>query len=318
LNASIAPPPPRRLAPDLYLLDLVLGGTPGVGGCYLLAGEGELTLVECGPASTLPALLAGVRAAGYDPGRITRLLLTHIHLDHAGAAGSLVARLPAVTVYVHPRGLPHLADPSRLVASARRIYGERMEELWGEILPVPEERLVPVDDHGRILASGRQLHALDTPGHAGHHLVFHDPARREVFTGDVAGIRLDAAYVQPPTPPPELDLEAWRRSLLRLRTLRPERLFLTHFGAYEDVDWHLDDLLARLHAWWGWLAAARGAGTAPQQLAEALRAREADEIGRITGGPEGARRYEEATPHRMLVDGLLRHLAEREAVEPPG
>lgn len=311
MNAREPSPAPRRLAPDLFLLDLLPGGTAGIAGCYLLAGEGELTLVECGPSSTLPALLAGVRAAGYDPARITRILVTHIHLDHAGAAGSLIRRLPEAMVYVHPQGRRHLADPARLVASARRIYGERMEELWGEVLPVPEERLVTVEDRGLIVASGRRLRALDTPGHAGHHLVFHDAERRETFTGDVAGIRLDAAYVQPPTPPPELNLEAWRRSLLRLRTLRTGRLFLTHFGAYEDVDWHLDDLLARLHEWWGWAAAAHARGATPPQLAEELRAREAEEVVRITGAPGAAALYEEATPYRMLVDGLLRHLESR-------
>jgi glyoxylase-like metal-dependent hydrolase (beta-lactamase superfamily II) len=300
--------PPKQLSPDLYLLDLLHGGTPGIVGAYLLVGGGELTLVECGPASTLSTLLEGVRAAGYAPERITRVLLTHIHLDHAGAAGALLEHLPEALVYVHPAGARHLADPSRLVASARRIYGDRMEELWGTIVPVPEERLVPVDDHGRISASGRQLHAMHTPGHATHHIAYHDPACRETFTGDIAGIRLGPAYVQPPTPPPEFDPAAWRRSLLRLRTLRSERILLTHFGAFEDVDWHLDDLLARMHTWMGWVGAAREAGGAPEEMAEGLRAREAAEVAAITGDPGAAALYEEATPYRMLVDGMLRSL----------
>jgi glyoxylase-like metal-dependent hydrolase (beta-lactamase superfamily II) len=300
--------PPARLAPDLFLIDLLHGGDAGIVGAYLLVGEGELTLVECGPASTLPALLEGVRSAGYAPERITRLLLTHIHLDHAGAAGALARLLPEALVYVHPAGVRHLVDPSKLVASARRIYGGRMEELWGEITPVPQERVVPVDDHGRLTVSGRRLHALHTPGHAGHHIAYHDPERRETFTGDIAGIRLGPRYVQPPTPPPELDLAAWRHSLLRLRALRSERLFLTHFGAYEDVDWHLDDLMARLHAWAGWVEAAHARGAGPDELAEGLRSREARELAAISGDAGTAELYETATPYEMLVNGMLRHL----------
>lgn len=302
----------KELEPDLFLIDHHFQGVPGVIGSYLLTGSDELTLVEAGSSSTTDALLAGIRAAGFDPERITRILLTHIHLDHAGASGTLVRRLPRATVYVHPIGAPHLADPERLLTSAGRIYGDQMERLWGEILPVPAERLVELGDGAEIDAGGRVLRALDTPGHAHHHLAYHDPERGDVFTGDVAAVRLAGLpYVRPPTPPPELDLELWRASVLRLRGLRPRRLLLTHFGAYDDPDWHLDDLLSRLFFWGGWVGARLEAGTDPEAVTgELQRVGDAELEERLdAGGWEEA--YELATNYRMTVDGFARYFRKK-------
>lgn len=309
------PHPGRDLAPGVrevergvIRIDHGFRGSEGIIASYLLAGDGDLALVEAGPESTQPALLAGIRAAGFEPRRITRVLLTHVHLDHAGGTGTLLRHLPEATVHVHPAGAPHLTDPRRLLESARRIYGDAMERLWGSVEPVADARVRPLADGAEVFAGGRTLRALDTPGHAGHHLAFHDEGAGCVFTGDVAGIRLGgASYVSPPTPPPDIDLPLWRGSLLRLRALAPRRLYLTHFGEVDDPAWHLDDLLARLYRWTGWVEGRLACGADPGALAGELEARERAVIRALSDG-DLAERYALAIPYGMSVDGLLRAL----------
>ena len=177
----------RQLEPDLFLIDHKFQGVPGTIASYLLVDGDDLTLIETGPATTTETLLAGVRAAGFDPDQITRLIVTHIHLDHAGAAGSLIQRLPRARLFVHRVGAPHMIDPSKLLASATRIFQDDMERLWGEILPVPEERVVILDDESTLRIGSRVLKALYTPGHATHHLAYQDAEGGVIFTGDVAG-----------------------------------------------------------------------------------------------------------------------------------
>lgn len=310
-------PRPIEIEPGIFLLDLAFQGTPGVIGAFLFADGPEPALVETGPTSTLDALIEGIRSAGVEPERITRLLVTHIHLDHAGAAGSLVRRLPHARVLVHPAGAPHLVDPSKLMASATRIYGDRMDSLWGEMVPVPADRLVVLDDGDLVPAGGRTLRALATPGHARHHHAFHGPEAGLVFTGDVAGVRLGgSSYIRPPTPPPELDLDGWLASIDRLRPLRPRRLLLTHFGAYEDPDTHFDHLIAQLFGWAGWTASRLDDESDTTSIAAELR-RKGDAELAAAGGGELIRAYELATPYQMTVDGYARYLRRREAA-PPG
>lgn len=244
----------QQLEPDLFLIDHELQGVPRTIASYLLTDGDDLTLIETGPTTTMETLLGGVRSAGFDPERITRLVVTHIHLDHAGAAGALLQRLPRARLFVHRVGAPHMADPSRLLASATRIFGEDMESLWGEVTPVPEERMVILDDEASIRVGNRVLRALHTPGHAPHHLAYCDLESGDVFTGDVAAVRLDDShYLRPPTLPPEVDVELWRRSIARLRALRPRRLYLGHFGPVNDPAWHFDSVLARLYFLSGWV-----------------------------------------------------------------
>ena len=185
-------------------------------------------IVDPGPASTVETLLAGL--GGSEP---RALLLTHIHLDHAAASGLLCRRFPALRVYVHEIGAPHMADPSRLLRSAARLYGvERMEELWGEVLPVPAERITALSG-GETVEGMRVLH---TPGHAGHHVTYFDPADGAAYVGDVAGVRIPPGEVTVmPTPPPEIDVEAWARSIDAVAALGPDVLRLTHFGEAADA-----------------------------------------------------------------------------------
>ncbi|MEO6864208.1 MAG: MBL fold metallo-hydrolase [Gemmatimonadaceae bacterium] len=301
-----------QLEPGVFLLDHHFRGSPGVIASYLIADGDALTLIETGPASTIETLLAGIKQAGFDPAQIERVIVTHIHLDHAGGAGSLLRRLPRARLYVHPVGAPHLVDPSKLMASATRIYGDLMGPLWGEMLAVPSERLVVLADGDMLTTGARSLRAHDTPGHANHHLALHDPDTGAIFTGDVAGVRLDGSnHVRPPTPPPEFSPEKWQASIAKLRALAPRRFYLTHFGAYDDVQWHLDEVLARTCFWAGWVGGRLATGEAPEVTTEALRQME-DVLLTRDGDPSRVRRYEEAGNYRMSVDGIARWWRKRE------
>jgi glyoxylase-like metal-dependent hydrolase (beta-lactamase superfamily II) len=291
-------------APGVTRIDHGWGG-PGFIASYLVEDDGTLALVEAGPASTLDALLAGIRAAGHDPADLSDVLLTHIHLDHAAAAGQLARIAPRARIHVHPLGARHMVDPSRLLASAARLYGDRMEEMWGEMLPIPAERIRTPADGDAIRVGGRSLVALETPGHAAHHFAFHDPDAGLVFTGDVGGIRMDGVrHVRPPTPPPEVDTPAWMASIDRLRAARPRMLLPTHFGGITDVEWHLDDLAARLL---DWTRRAGGYAAAdPTALAAELRRHADGELLAAAGDADLVRRYAESIPYDMMAAGLLR------------
>lgn len=304
-----------RLAEDLWLLDTHFQGEPGVIGSYLLTGEHGLALIDVGPGSTLERVLAGLRAAGFEPGELSHVILTHVHLDHAGAAGELARRLPHVRVYAHPIGMPHLLDPSKLVASATRIYGERMGPLWGEMVPVPTARLLALDDGAHVRVGNRTLRAVYTPGHAVHHIALHDAANGDLFTGDVAGVRLpDVAFVRPPTPPPDLSLEDWYTSLQRIESLHPSRLYLGHFGPVEDVGAHLAQLRHRLELWGQITLAGVRAGASDEEIAAQIAERSRGDLAHAApagGEEETVRRYEVAANYLMSAQGYMRYWRKR-------
>jgi glyoxylase-like metal-dependent hydrolase (beta-lactamase superfamily II) len=258
----------------------------------LCAWRLEDVIVDPGPSSCIPALLAAL-----DDRPPRALALTHIHLDHAGAAGSLARRFEDLEVWVHERGARHLLDPSRLIDSATRLYGREMERLWGEVLPVPESRL-------RVLHGGETLGAFRvayTPGHASHHVAYHHEQSGWAFTGDVAGVRIGAGPVLPPTPPPDIDLALWRDSLDVLAEWQPRALALAHFGAYTDVHAHLQalrDQLERVEA----IAAHADEG----EYAAAIRALVSE-----TADAHAARAYEQAMPLDQSFQGLERYLERR-------
>jgi glyoxylase-like metal-dependent hydrolase (beta-lactamase superfamily II) len=188
--------------------------------------------------------------AGLSLDDVRWLLLTHIHLDHAGAAGTLVRRYPELRVYVHGRGAPHLADPSRLLASALRIYGDQMDALFGPFLPVASDRIVALQGGETLTLGGRIVRVEYAPGHAWHHVAYLDNVTGTAFVGDTAGERFrPSSYVLPVTPPPDIDLTAWHTTLQRIRAWQPAALFLTHFGSYPDGGRHLDELEYRLGIW---------------------------------------------------------------------
>jgi glyoxylase-like metal-dependent hydrolase (beta-lactamase superfamily II) len=276
---------------EAQLIDVMHLGRPRVIGAWRVGD----VLIDPGPSSSVATLLAELDAA---PPRA--IALTHIHLDHAGAAGTLARRYPEAEVWVHERGAPHMADPARLLASAERLYGEDMGRLWGEVLPVPAERL-------RVLRGGERLGPFTvtyTPGHASHHVSYlHEPSGC-AFTGDVAGVRIGAGPVLAPTPPPDIDLQAWRASLDVLEAWRPRSLAVTHFGVHHDVDEHLAALRAHLgevERWAGEL----------DDRAFVARIRERVAGGRGAGAAET---YGQALPPEQSYQGLRRYLRRREAV----
>jgi glyoxylase-like metal-dependent hydrolase (beta-lactamase superfamily II) len=231
------------LAAGLSYLDLEFQGLPRIIAAVVVYGPDGVALVDPGPTSTLPTLRAALAAAGMSMRDVTTILLTHIHLDHAGATGTLVREYPGLRVFVHEKGAPHMANPEKLVASAARLYGDAMERLWGDVLPVPAERMTMLAGGERVAAGGRTFDVEYTPGHASHHVSYFDRESGVAFVGDTAGVRTRAdGFVMPPTPPPDIDLEAWRDSLARIGQWRPDTLFLTHFGPASSVTSHLSEL----------------------------------------------------------------------------
>lgn len=300
----------RRIADDLWVLDTLYQGVPGVIASYLLTGQDGLALVDVGSAATVDQLLRSVRATGNAPDDIRHVILTHVHLDHAGAAGTLARLLPQARVYVHPLGAPHLIDPGKLLASAERIYGDRMQVLWGSTEPVPAEQVAVLRDGDELQVGARRLTALYTPGHAVHHIAFHDARHAALFAGDVAGVRLEPlAYVRPPTPPPDLNLEDWSASIERMRSLRLEWLYLPHFGIATGVEAHLQDLHTRLYAWGEHVLAGGRAGKDAAELAADLAATAAPDLDATadSDGAETRQRYELATNYLMTVQGYERY-----------
>lgn len=235
------------LAPGISYFDLQFQDTPRVIATAVLSGPSGVALVDPGPSSSLGVLQGELERAGISMGDVTALLITHIHLDHSGAAGTLVRENPKLRVVVHAKGAPHLIEPGKLMASATRLYGDAMDRLWGEVAPVPEHALVVVQGGERLEAGGRSLDVAYTPGHATHHVSYFAPDAGLAFVGDTAGVKvLSDGDVLPPTPPPDVDLEAWEDSLARIERWRPESLFLTHFGPAGAVGAHLSTLRDRL------------------------------------------------------------------------
>ncbi|MGH3064880.1 MAG: MBL fold metallo-hydrolase [Gaiellaceae bacterium] len=220
---------------------------PGIIASYLLQTEDGPALFDCGPTTCVPHLKAGLAERGLDLTEIRHLLLSHIHLDHAGAAGVLVRQHPWLQVHVSAIGAPHLIDPAKLEASARRLYGMSFDALWGELAPIPAANVHVVGD--RVVG----LECFPSPGHASHHVSYLD-SQGTLYAGDAAGVRIGGgAFVMPPCPPPEFDLEAWEQTILDIERRAPDRLALIHFGTFEDVEAHLTGLRETLARWTRWI-----------------------------------------------------------------
>jgi len=228
-------------------LDLLHLGRPKVIGCYLVETSDGLALQDCGPATCVPELKKGLAERELELHDLRHLLLSHIHLDHAGATGTLVREHPELQVHVSEIGAPHLVDPERLERSARRLYGDEFDRLWGELVPVPEANIHTVGDE--VLG----LECFPTPGHASHHVCYLDDDGT-LYAGDAAGVRIQPSRaVLAPTPPPEFDLATWQKTLDEIERRAPERLALIHFGVADDPEPHIADLRARLERWTTWV-----------------------------------------------------------------
>ena len=261
-------------------------------GSYVVETDDGPALLDCGPATCVDALKEGLRGRGLELRDVRHLLLSHIHLDHAGATGVLVREHPGLQVHVSEIGAPHLVDPSRLEASARRLYGDTFDDLWGELAPVPEANVHVVGESVLGLA------CFPTPGHASHHVCYL-AADGTLYAGDAAGVRIEPhREVLPPTPPPEFELDAWLRTLDEIAQRSPARLALIHFGVFDDVERHLDELRRRLNEW----VARTEQGITEEEFTESVRA----DVG------DGLDEYERAMPFWQSYAGLARYIRKRE------
>lgn len=216
----------------------------------LLESNGHRAIVDPGPGSTLDTLRKGLGAHGVSVHDLDAILLTHIHLDHAGSSGALAKENPRVAVYVHKLGAPHMMDPAKLLASAARLWPDNLDELFGEVLPVAESNLRILEGGETITLGSRKIEVAYTPGHASHHVSYFDNVEGVAFVGDTTGIRIEGhSYVMPATPPPDIDLRLWDSSFATILERKPKRLFLTHFGFSENPASHIAQFRERLHRW---------------------------------------------------------------------
>ncbi|HVM36042.1 MAG TPA: MBL fold metallo-hydrolase [Actinomycetota bacterium] len=294
------------------VIDTMMHGRPGVTGCFVVRGKEQTALIETGPQSCMAQVLAGLEDAGVET--LDWIIVTHIHLDHAGAAGTLAQRFPSARIGVHPVGASHLVDPSKLWSSAGRIYGERMNELWGGIDALSEDRIAVLSDGDTVDLGGRTLVAIETPGHASHHHAFLDSQTGALFAGDALGVRLhDVGLVRPATPPPEFDLEQAIASIHKIAEARPARLFFTHFGADDSagVAETCDEAIAALRTWEGWVRKAREETDELDAAASLVR----DQArGTLEGGLSESQidRMDQTTSYWMNTWGYLRYLRKRD------
>ena len=275
-------------------IDLLHLGRERVIASYLLDTTDGPALLDCGPTTTVETLEAGLAARGVALTDVRHLLLTHIHLDHAGAAGVLVRKNPGLQVHVSPIGAPHLVEPERLERSARRLYGDSFDSLWGELAPVPAENVHPLD--GAVVG----LDSFPTPGHASHHVCYLHPDGT-LYAGDACGVRvLPGRFVLPPTPPPDVDVAAWEATLDEIERRAPERLALIHFGVADDVSRHVTELRLTLL---DWAESVEGGASEEEFIAYAL--------AELHDSGEDVPAYEQAMPFWQSYRGLARWAEKR-------
>jgi glyoxylase-like metal-dependent hydrolase (beta-lactamase superfamily II) len=290
--------------PNIVTIDLHFQDKTQAIACYLIRHSDGAVLIECGPGSTLPALEAGLAKVSLSTRDITHVLLSHIHLDHAGAAGFLSRQ--GAKVFVHPNGAPHLLNPEKLIASATRIYGDRMRTLWGEFLPVAEDQLTVTQDEQELVIGDLRFLPLHTPGHAEHHCcyLFEDVC----FTGDVGGVRIPGyQYMRAPMVPPELHFPKWLATIARLRALGFKRIAPTHYGIFDDAEWHLNTLQSILEETEKWLEQIMPAEPSVDELRAKYESWMEEQSRLLKLDEDIIRAYTLANPLGMGADGMMRY-----------
>lgn len=284
-------------------LDLnFLGLEEAIASYFIESTEGPI-LIETGPFSTIKKLEAGLSSYGYRIEDVRHVFITHIHLDHAGAAWHFAKN--GANIYLHPKGEAHMHDPSRLMESARRIYKNDMDRLWGEMQGIDQSRLKTVD-HGTSTTIGNiTIKSHHTPGHAKHHIAWQ--LENEIFCGDVAGVKIGQGPVVPPCPPPDINIEDWISSIDLICGLQPEKLHLTHFGAITNVQQHFDDLKSILEDWSLWIKKKWQQGLTPEEITPLFSEYTADQLKSKGVSDHGIKQYEAANPSWMSVAGLIRY-----------
>ncbi len=290
--------------PVIHTIDLNFQGRPGTIAAYLVPHSKGSILVETGPGSTIPSLLAGLKSYGSAIESVTDVFLTHIHLDHAGAAGWLAQH--GCRIHVHENGAPHLINPERLLASAGRLYGNLMDTLWGEFLPVPADKISIMHDNELVSIDNLVIRSLDVPGHASHHLAY--LIGDACFSGDIGGIRLNnRQYLRLPMPPPDLNLEQWRNSIRHIQEFAPVRIIPTHFEVYSDARWHLQAVVSALDEVQAWIENMMPLNPTIEELRQQFI--EFEQSQAVKYGVEAAvvEGQQIANPSFMSADGLFRY-----------
>ena len=290
----------------IHILDTRQLGLPGIVAATALETDDGIALFDTGPESTFDNVIVDLRKAGFQTKDVRHVFLSHIHFDHAGAAWRFAES--GSTIYVHPRGAAHLIDPAKLIESATRIFGDNMQRLWGKIAPVPAERVKILEDNEVVRVPPLEIRAIETPGHASHHHVYQ--WGDNVFGGDIAGVRIGSGPPMPPFVPPELNVEAWRDSIARIRKLNPANLYLPHFGKVGgSISQHLDQLDERVARWPQWFREKIRSGANEEQLRSEFAALEHSEIESVlvTRHSSLVTLYEAADPSYMAVGAAIRY-----------
>lgn len=269
-------------------------------------GPDELLLVDSGPESVFHTVVEGVRKLGFDPARVRHLLASHIHLDHTGGAWRW-ANIFGTKIYVHPKGAAHLVDPSKLVASATRIYGDKMDFLWGAAGPILEDQVIAVDDGAQLRFGSKRFDVLYTPGHAQHHNSYWLESEQTLFAGDTAGVLIPGGPTTPPFPPPDIHLEAWKESLRKIRSLNPASVHITHWGRIDDPAQKLDALEERLFNWADWIRQRMLEGKSEAEMIPEFEQFTVEQLLAYGTPKELLATYEQADPASMSVAGLTRY-----------
>jgi glyoxylase-like metal-dependent hydrolase (beta-lactamase superfamily II) len=297
------------LPADVRLIDALHLGHPQVIGVYLLLGD-QPALVDPGPSSTLDYVEQGLAAHGLALADLRSILLTHIHLDHAGATGTLLRRYPHLRVYVHQRGAAHLVAPEKLLRSAARLYGDAMDQMWGEMVPVPEQAISALAGGETLRLGERELRVYDAPGHASHHVFYLDTGSGAAFVGDTGGVcRPVAPLARPATPPPDIDIEGWQRTLDTLRALEPSVLLLTHFGPSYQPDVYVEDYRAELLRWAEFVRVGLESGADEATQIARLHELARSQLALLSPNVEGL--YEQASSTELSWQGLARYWRKR-------
>lgn len=286
-------------------------GRPKSIGIALLESDAHRAIVDPGPGSTLDTLKKELRAHGVSLNELDAIFLTHIHLDHAGATGALVWENPKLAVYVHKLGAPHMIDPSKLLASAARLWPDNLRQLFGEALPVPPQNLRILEGGETIRLGSRKIEVAYTPGHASHHVSYFEDAEGVAFVGDTAGIKIEGhSYIMPATPPPDIDLKIWDRSFATILERKPKRLFLTHFGFSDNPASHIAQFRERLHRWMEMTEKILQSAPSDEAAMESFMAKARAEIGEHLP-PKDVEQYAQTAGLNLSFLGLARHARKR-------
>ena len=311
MTDGIGPTGVTPLGHGVFQIDTRMAGYEGITAGYLIRGE-RPCLVETGTAPSAPVVRDALAALGIGPADLATVVVTHIHLDHAGGAGDIAAMFPAARIVVHQRGARHLADPSRLMAGARLVYGRALERLFGVLAPVPAERIVALDDTGTVdLGGGRRLDSHYSPGHAKHHVGLVDSDTGDLYVGDAAGVYMpDTGDVRPATPPPDFDLAAALASIRKFAALRPARLMFSHYGPVDQVSETLDRSAEEINVWVEETRRVHAAGLDLDHAVAMVRDRTLNRYAAASpdADPALAERFERASSVRGNVEGIMQWL----------